>query len=46
MHVYVEVKDQIKELTADSRGRVYLGSEFADEDVTLAILSNNGDADE
>lgn len=38
MKVYVESKDDIVEKTADSRGRITLGSAFADKDVQLAIL--------
>lgn len=45
MKVYVESKDDIKELTADNRGRVYLGSEYADETVQLAILDTIEEGD-
>jgi len=38
MKVYVESKDDIKELQADNRGRVYLGTEYANTEVQLAIL--------
>lgn len=43
MKVYIESKDQIVETTADSRGRVTLGSEYAGEDVQLAILKPTDD---
>lgn len=39
MKVYVESKDHIIETTADSRGRVTLGSEYANEDVQVAVLN-------
>jgi hypothetical protein len=38
MKVQVESKDDIKEVDADGRGRVYVGSEFAGKHVQLAIL--------
>ena len=38
MKVYVESKDQILEKRADSRGRVTLGSEYANKEVQLAVL--------
>ncbi len=38
MKVHVESKDDIVEATTDSRGRVTLGSEYADSEVQLAIL--------
>jgi len=38
MMVYVESKDEIVEATTDARGRVTLGSEYADSEVQLAIL--------
>ena len=37
MKVEVSVKN-LKEKTADSRGRITLGSEYADKTVTVAIL--------
>ena len=37
MKVHI-TKDDIIEASTDSRGRVYLGSEFADCEVELAIL--------
>ena len=37
MHVKIS-KDDVIEATTDSRGRVYLGSEYADCEVELAIL--------
>lgn len=43
MKVHIESKDQIVEKTADGRGRVVLGSEFANEDVQLAILEPRED---
>ena len=33
----------IHELTLDERGRVTLGSEFADEDAVVAVLARYGD---
>ncbi len=38
MKVYVESKDDIIERTADDRGRITLGSEYAKKDVTVAVL--------
>jgi len=38
MKVYVESKDDIVEATTDARGRVTLGSEYANSEVQLAIL--------
>ena len=38
MKVYIESKDRIVERKADSRGRVNLGSEYANEPVQIAIL--------
>ena len=43
MKVYVESKDQIIEKRADSRGRVTLGSEFANKEVQLAVLEVDGE---
>lgn len=43
MKVYVESKDQILEKSADSRGRVTLGSDFANKNVQLAILEVEDD---
>ena len=42
MKVYVESKDQIIEKRADSRGRVTLGSEYANKEVQLAVLEVDG----
>jgi hypothetical protein len=33
-----ELPDEIKELKADHRGRVHLGSDYADETVRVAII--------
>lgn len=43
MKVYVESKDEIVEATTDSRGRVTLGSEYANSEVQLAILEVESD---
>ncbi|WP_336345974.1 hypothetical protein [Halalkalicoccus ordinarius] len=43
MKVYVESKDQIIEKRTDSRGRVTLGSEFANREVQLAVLEAEGE---
>ncbi|MFC6906910.1 hypothetical protein [Halalkalicoccus tibetensis] len=43
MKVYVESKDQILEKQADSRGRVTLGSEYANRKVQLAVLEVDGE---
>ena len=43
MKVYIESKDQILEKRADSRGRVMLGSEFANTEVQLAVLEVDGE---
>lgn len=45
MKVYIESKDQIVEKTADARGRVTLGSEYAGEEVQLAILEPTDDSE-
>jgi len=42
MKVYVESKDEIVEATTDSRGRLTLGSEYANEQVTVAVLKREG----
>jgi hypothetical protein len=46
MKVYIESKDDIKELKADSRGRVSLGPEHANREVQLAILDTDEDTEE
>lgn len=46
MRVYVESKDDIIERKADDRGRVTIGSEYADEEVQLAILDTEDDNEE
>ncbi len=38
-----QAKNQITEKRADSRGRVTLGSEFANKEVQLAVLEVDGD---
>jgi hypothetical protein len=43
MKVYVESKDQLIEKRADSRGRVTLGSEYANKEVQLALLAVEGE---
>ncbi|WP_336346095.1 hypothetical protein [Halalkalicoccus ordinarius] len=43
MKVYVKSKEQIIEKRADSRGRVTLGSEFANKEVQLAVLEVVGE---
>ena len=43
MKVYVESKDQIIEKRADNRGRVTLGSEYANKEVQLAVLEVEGE---
>lgn len=43
MKVYVESKDDIVEATTDSRGRLTLGSEYANEQVTIAVLERDRD---
>lgn len=43
MKIYVESKDQIIERKTDARGRVTLGSEYADAEVQLAILDTEKD---
>lgn len=45
MKIYIESKDQIVEKTADGRGRVTLGSKYANEDVQLAILEPTDDSE-
>jgi len=43
MKVYIESKDDIVEAKTDSRGRLTLGSEFSNENVTVGILEREGD---
>ena len=43
MKLYIESKDQLLERTADGRGRITLGSQYADQDVTLAVIDADGD---
>lgn len=38
MRVHVESKADIIERKTDSRGRVYLGTEYADREVQIAVL--------
>ncbi len=38
MKVYIESKDQIIEAETDSRGRLTLGSDYADSKVQVAVL--------
>lgn len=45
MKVFVESKDDIVEASADSRGRVYLGTEYAEKDLQLAILEVEDDGE-
>lgn len=33
-----ELPDEIKELNADSRGRVCLGTDYADKEVRVAVI--------
>jgi len=46
MKVYVESKDDIVEARADSRGRITLGSEFAHENVTVAVIDRESQNNE
>lgn len=41
MKVYVESKDKIIEAKADSRGRITLGSDYANKEVQIAILEED-----
>jgi len=43
MQVEIEVGDLI-ERTTDARGRITLGSEYADKTVTVAVVEANDDA--
>ncbi|MFC6907151.1 hypothetical protein [Halalkalicoccus tibetensis] len=43
MTVSIELKDQILEKQIDSRGRVTLGSEYANKEVQLAVLEADGE---
>lgn len=36
-----ELPKEIKELSADSRGRVNLGMEYADEEVRVAVIETS-----
>jgi hypothetical protein len=42
MHVKVD-PDDVQELTTDERGRVYLGSEYADTTVEVAVVAVKDD---
>jgi len=42
MHVKIS-KDDLIEAQADSRGRVYLGTQYADREIEIAILNNDED---
>lgn len=45
MNVNVD-PDDVQKLDADGRGRVYLGSEYADMDgIEIAVLNNPGEED-
>lgn len=46
MKVYVENPDQIIERKADGRGRITLGSDYANAEVQLAILEVDEDLEE
>jgi hypothetical protein len=35
--------DDVQELTADDRGRVYLGPEYANQTVEVAVVSDTDD---
>lgn len=43
MKVHVDGPGDIHLRTADSRGRITLGSEFADEKLTIAVLEVHDD---
>lgn len=43
MKLQIDSKDQIKELKADGRGRITIGSEYADQEVQIAILETEPD---
>jgi len=43
MKVYVESKDAIIETSTDARGRLTLGSDYSNENVTVAILERETD---
>lgn len=45
MRVHVD-PDDVQTLDADGRGRVYLGTEFADETVEVAVLNVREDGEE
>jgi len=42
----MNLPDEIKELRADTRGRVNLGTDYADETVRVAIVEVVDDTDE
>lgn len=45
--MYVRINpDDVIEATTDSRGRVYLGSEYADSEVEIAVLDEPKPKDE
>jgi hypothetical protein len=42
MHVQVD-PDDVQTLTTDDRGRVYLGSEYANSEVQVAVVDDGND---
>jgi len=42
----MELPEEIKELKADARGRINIGTDYADETVRVAIVEVVDDADE
>jgi len=48
MKVLVETDDELieKDLSTDGRGRVTLGSEYAGETVTVAVVERSADTDD
>jgi len=46
MKVHIDSKDDIIEAKTDSRGRLTLGSEYANSEVQLAVLEVDPEEDE
>lgn len=46
MKLQIDSKDQIVEAETDSRGRITLGTKYADQTVQLAILEEDLDGDD
>lgn len=46
IQIVIDGKERLIEATTDSRGRVTLGSEYGNKDVTLAVVDVEGEGDD